>query len=252
MIDAIILGVLFISLLVGWFRGAVKEICSIISWGLSGYLAWALFPLGLDVVREYISQPLLANIITGFSLFIIFMIVLSLLTYLFSTLIRNSVFSVADKFGGALYGVVRGVLIISIAEFGSTYYIFKEPPAMFKQSQLLPYVKNVSQMLFLLLPDKLQQELTGYLSKDKQRELITAFGGKLKNSIFAKKNSDQQANSANSSIDDQNSDLPNNFNSSENSRASELAHLGVKKAEPNPNLNKTTRSDLDKLIDQYT
>lgn len=250
MIDAIILGVLFISILIGWFRGAVKEICSVISWVLSGYLAWKLFPIGLELVREHISQPLLAKLVTGFSLFVVFMLVLSLLTYLFSALVRNSVFSIADKFCGSLYGIVRGILVIAIVEFGLTYYVFNEPPAAFQQSKLLPYVKNISQMLFLMLPDNIQKELTGYLSKNKQRELIVAFGGKMKDSLFAQKNSSLASTPHNSDVDNQPSDTLKE--DSQNNRASELAHLGVKKVEPNPNLNKSVRSDLDKLIDQYT
>lgn len=236
MVDLIILGVFFISILIGWFRGAIKEIFSITSWVGSGYLAYKLFPVGLDITRSFITQPLLANLVTGGALFIIFLIILSLLTYSFSSIVRESIFNTADKFCGALFGVVRGIFILAITDFCTTYYIFKEQPEALKKSQLAPYVKNVSQMLFLLLPDSMKTELVNHLGNEKQKELISAFGGKINNSIFA---NNIQSNKPVEKPSDNNS-------------AKEIAQLGVKKSEPNQNLNKSVRSDLDKFIDQYT
>ncbi len=286
MIDTIIVCVLLISVLIGWFRGAVKEFCSVISWIGSGFLAYKLFPVGLDIVREFIDQPILANIITGVSLFVIFLIVLSLLTYIFSKIVNESVFSTVDKFCGSLFGLVRGLLVLSIAEFGSTYYIFKEPPEIIKQSNLLPYIKNTAQMMFLLLPEKTQRDLMNYSSKDKQQELIRALGGKLKETIIAsqdKNNSEistgnqlpsplsgksvnrnsesfvpnvgssSTTSSSATSTTASNSARPlkkEGADNSESKTAKELARLGIKKSEANPNLSKSVRSDLDKFIDQ--
>lgn len=235
MIDAIILGILFISILIGWFRGSIKEIFSIVSWVGSGYLAYKLFPIGLDITQNFIKQPLLANLVTGGVLFIVFLIILSLLTYSFSSIVRESIFNVADKFCGALFGVVRGILILAVADFCTTYYVFKEQPEVYKTSKLIPYVKNVSQMLFLLLPDNLKSELVNHLGSEKQKELITDFGGKVDNSIFA--DSIQKSKSVEISLD--------------NNSAEEIAKLGVKRSEPNQTFNKSVRSDLDKFIDQY-
>ena len=287
MIDTIIVCVLLISVLIGWFRGAVKEVCSVISWVGSGLLAYKLFPAGLDIVREFIDQPILANIITGTSLFVIFLIVLSLLTYIFSKIVNESVFSTVDKFCGSLFGLVRAILVLSIAEFCATYYIFKEPPEIIKQSSLLPYIKNIAQMMFLLLPEKTQRDLMSYSSKDKQQELIQALGGKLKETIIAS----QDKNNLEISTGNQLPSLPSGQNTTHNGResfvpnvgssattsssatsttatnsartlkkegvdnsesktAKDLARLGIKKSEANPNLSKSVRSDLDKFIDQ--
>lgn len=266
MIDIVIVGTLLISVLIGWVRGAVKEVCSVISWFGSGYLAYRLFPTGLEIVRDFVEQPILANIITGVSLFVIFLIVLSLLTYIFSKIVNESIFSRVDKICGVLFGLVRGILILSVAEFGSTYYIFKEPPEFVTQSTLLPYIKNTAQMMFLLLPEKIQRELMNYSSPEKQQELVKALGGKLKETVIAIKKDDNSvlnnnSNNSNSQNQNANKSQDNTGNSQsdndatenhESQSAKELAHLGVKKTALNPNLSKSVRSDLDKFIEQNT
>lgn len=307
MIDIIITGILLISVLIGWFRGAVKEVCSVISWFGSGYLAYKLFPVGLEIVQEFIEQPILANIITGVLLFVIFLIILSLLTYIFSKIVNESIFSTVDKLCGSLFGLVRGILILSVAEFGATYYIFKETPEVIKQSTLFPYIKNVAQMMFLLLPEKTQRNLMSYSSKDKQQELIRALGGKLKDTIIASQDSTNSintntqspaqmhsTNNARNSESSQHGISPSQNNGTTSSRdttsssgttssmtpalntetgsndklkatneltasmtnnteskiAKELARLGIRKPEVNPNISKSVRSDLDRFIDQ--
>ena len=74
--DLIFVGVLILSACMGVVRGITKEILSLLSWVGAVTMAYILFPVTQHFARTQITNPMLADGVTIFAIFIIFLVVL--------------------------------------------------------------------------------------------------------------------------------------------------------------------------------
>ena len=118
-IDILIASILAISILVGFFRGAIKEILTVVSWIGAIFLTILLFPLGKSIISSFIQQPLLVDLITYVVVFVVFLIVLSAFTCVLSSVVKSSVLTMPNRLAGALFGILRGILILGSKNEGS-------------------------------------------------------------------------------------------------------------------------------------
>ena len=68
--DLIFLGVLVLSACMGVVRGITKEILSLLSWVGAVTMAYILFPVTQHFARTQITNPMLADGVTIFAIFI--------------------------------------------------------------------------------------------------------------------------------------------------------------------------------------
>ena len=123
-IDGVVAIVIILSALLAYGRGLVREIMAIVGWGGSAILGFMFAPLVEPLVREIpvvgdiIADSCELSIIGAFAIvFSLALIVMSLFTPLFSSLIRRSALGGLDQGFGFLFGVVRGLLLVAIAFF---------------------------------------------------------------------------------------------------------------------------------------
>jgi len=112
-VDWGILSLIGISLLMGLWRGFVRETLSLITWIVAlwmgvaycGILAEVFHPIPMVVLRYVLSFILLVlvGLISG-----------GILSYLIARLITFTGFGVTDKIMGALLGLARGVLVVAV------------------------------------------------------------------------------------------------------------------------------------------
>ena len=244
-IDITIIAVIVISSLVGWFRGATKELFTLISWCGSAFLTIKLFPIGQKIVQNFVTQPLLSDVITGIAIFILFLIVLSTLSYLFSSLVKNSLLNIPDKICGVLYGAVRGIFILACIDFGITGFVLTNDNALIRESQLHPHLQQVAHMTFVILPDNIQQSILKHISSDKKKELMAHLKTEVKESASVDSNFAQQQ-------------LEDHLKSGSKSRsgtqsAEELSKLNVKKSQNGEqDAIARTHKELDGLLSQIS
>ena len=248
-IDILIASILAISVLIGFFRGAIKEILTVASWIGAIFLTILLFPLGKSIISNFVQQPLLVDLITYVVVFVVFLIILSAFTYVFSSIAKSSVLAVPNRICGALFGVLRGILILAVLDFGISQYILHDYEEYVKQSKLRPYVNDTSKMIFIILPDGVRQSILKHLSLEQQKELLNKFNINNNESntqtIAKQDNNISSSNKNNESISDNNDKL------STGQTAQELSELKVKQSDSS-NFFKDTKKDLDKLLDTYT
>ena len=123
-IDGVVAIVIILSALLAYGRGLVREIMAIIGWIAAAVLGFLFAPRVEPLVREIpvvgdiIADSCELSIIGAFAIvFSIALIVMSLFTPLFSSLIRRSALGGLDQGLGFLFGVVRGLLLVAIAFF---------------------------------------------------------------------------------------------------------------------------------------
>lgn len=245
-LDTIIISITGISAIIGWCRGCIKEILTLVAWGASAFLAIVLFPFGKTIVANFINQPLLVDLVTYIFIFVIFLLVLSLVTYFFSELVKHTILNIPNKIFGGIFGIIRGLIILSILDFGLTQYCFNDLPTYFKNSILRPYVQSTAQMVFVILPSNTQKTLIKHISADKQKAFLGSSAieslPELK-SVIAK-HAEVKVQ------EDKGKDDKGKKNEND---AKSLAQLNVKK----PNLTQEqifskTKKDLDKLLEQFS
>lgn len=121
-IDGVVAAVIVVSAILAYSRGFVREAMAIVGWIAAAVLAFifaqSVQPLvqELPVVGEFMGESCELGIIASFALvFAVALIVASLFTPLFSTVVQNSVLGGVDQGLGFLFGVARGVILVGVA-----------------------------------------------------------------------------------------------------------------------------------------
>ncbi|MCZ0812259.1 CvpA family protein [Roseovarius sp. EGI FJ00037] len=123
-IDGVVALVIVLSALLAYSRGFVREALAIAGWIVAGILAFMFAPQveplvkEVPVVGDFIADSCELSMIGAFAaVFAVALIVASLITPLFSSLVQRSALGGLDQGIGFLFGVARGVLLVAIAYF---------------------------------------------------------------------------------------------------------------------------------------
>lgn len=123
-IDGVVAGVILLSALLAYSRGLVREAMAILGWVAAAVLAFLFAPQVEPLVKElpYIGEFLadsceISMITAFFAVGAAALVVVSLFTPLFSSLVQRSALGGVDQGLGFLFGVLRGILLVAIAFF---------------------------------------------------------------------------------------------------------------------------------------
>lgn len=139
-IDGVVALVIVLSALLAYGRGLVREGTAILGWVAAAVLAFLFAPQVEPLVREipvigdFLADSCELSIIGAFAIvFAVALIVVSLFTPLFSSLVQRSALGGVDQGLGFVFGVARGILLVAIAFFvyqtvmtGQQYTIVEE------------------------------------------------------------------------------------------------------------------------------
>ena len=123
-IDGIVVLVIVLSALLAYSRGFVREALAIAGWIVAAVLAFIFAPQVEPLVKEI---PVISDVIgdncelsmigAAALIFAVALIVSSLITPLFSSIVQRSALGGIDQGAGFLFGVARGILLVAIAYF---------------------------------------------------------------------------------------------------------------------------------------
>ncbi|MGH1424654.1 MAG: CvpA family protein [Pseudooceanicola sp.] len=123
-IDGVVAAVIVLSAILAYSRGFLREVLAIGGWIVAAVLAFIFAPQvqplvkEIPVVGEFISDSCELSVITAFAaVFAVALVIASLFTPLFSSLVQRSVLGGLDQALGFFFGAARGVLLIAIAFF---------------------------------------------------------------------------------------------------------------------------------------
>lgn len=137
-LDYFILIVLLVSAGLGFVRGIIKEILSLIAFiaAFLGALNWG--PYFAAMMTEFISiHPLLLSAIAYIIVFVVVLLIIGMLNLFLTTLIDKTGLSPADQGLGVLFGLLRGaVFVLALVVLAGYTEIRQEP--WWQASQLVP------------------------------------------------------------------------------------------------------------------
>ncbi len=121
-VDAGVGGIILISAVLAFARGFVREALAIAGWILAAIVAFVFAPQAeplvkeIPVVGEFLADSCELAILGAFAaVFAVALIVVSIFTPLFSSLVQKSALGGFDQGLGFLFGVIRGALLVAIA-----------------------------------------------------------------------------------------------------------------------------------------
>lgn len=152
--DYIVLGILVVSAFLGLLRGLVKEILSLIAYMAAFVAAIWWGPRVTLWLSPYLENALLRTAAAYGAVFIVVLLLLGLLNVTLDTLIRKTGLTPADHGLGALFGLLRGLLIVLILVAAAGYTELPKEP-WWRDARLSPAAVRGVQQVKLLLPPAL-------------------------------------------------------------------------------------------------
>lgn len=125
--DLIILGMICLSILIGVVRGFVKESISLITWVVAIGLSM-LFTAGLAEYMTFTKIPLVRMISAFLIIFVGTIFVGAIINFLVGVFIRKTPFSVPDRILGSIFGLLRGMVFVTILVLLGGLTPFPETP----------------------------------------------------------------------------------------------------------------------------
>ncbi|MDH5180640.1 MAG: CvpA family protein [Gammaproteobacteria bacterium] len=150
-VDFIIIGIIILSAIVSSIRGFVREALSLAGWVVAFWVALT-FSGGLSLLFERsITDPVLRLIASFLLLFVATLIVASIVSYFSIQLVERSGMTRADRSIGVVFGVLRGILIVTAMVMFSGLTPFPQTPS-WDNSFLLYYFEGLAVWLRDLMP----------------------------------------------------------------------------------------------------
>lgn len=121
-VDGAVAGIILVSAVLAFARGFVREVLAILGWVVAAAVAFAFAPQAeplikeIPVVGDFLTDSCELSVLAAFAaVFAIALIVVSVFTPLFASLVKNSALGGFDQGLGFLFGVIRGAVLIAVA-----------------------------------------------------------------------------------------------------------------------------------------
>jgi membrane protein required for colicin V production len=140
--------------LVGFLRGLIREVLTIVTWLGAAVVAFYAFPYARELARRTIETEWMADAAALAVVFLVPLIVIKVAAAAAVAHIPESALGAIDRFSGAVFGAARGAVLVSAAFLGLTVLVAPEDhPEGVKHALLLPYVKDGAVLLSRLMPE---------------------------------------------------------------------------------------------------
>jgi membrane protein required for colicin V production len=121
-VDGVVAFVILISAILAYSRGFVREAMAIVGWIAAAILAYMFGPSAaplmgeIPVLGEYMQDSCELAVIAAFAaVFALALVVVSIFTPLFASVVQRSALGGLDQGLGFLFGVARGLLLVAVA-----------------------------------------------------------------------------------------------------------------------------------------
>jgi membrane protein required for colicin V production len=165
--DLIVLGIIAISMLVGAFRGFIKEAFSLAVWVAAFLVAFHYSGAVAMQLENHIELPSARTSLAFAGLFLIVLLVGGLLTFLVGKLVEKTGLSGTDRLLGGIFGGLRGVgIVLALILVAGLTPIPQDP--WWQQSRAIQSLMPLAEWSKQYLPDYIREHME--LDKDEEEE----------------------------------------------------------------------------------
>jgi membrane protein required for colicin V production len=176
-LDVMFLIITGVSALVGVARGMTKEMLSLAGWVLAAAAVFYMVPLLDPVMQKYIASKILASVVSGMLILIIFCVVWILTVDKIASAVRSSKLSALDRVLGFVFGTARGIIIVILIAMMLTTLIPEESKkGVFAESKYFKEAAECAEPLMAMVPQswidqfKAKSESLGFGSAEEEKD----------------------------------------------------------------------------------
>jgi membrane protein required for colicin V production len=158
-VDIIVFVVIGFSVLIGLFRGLVKEAISLATWVLGIWVGLTFSPNVAQLLPFKVGDQTVQMVIAFVVIFLALLVAGGIINYLMGQLVDKTGLSGTDRTMGLVFGFMRGVLIVSVMVLLATLTNMPNE-GWWQQSLTLPYFHDIALWLKDQLPDTLAQHFS--------------------------------------------------------------------------------------------
>src|SRR5712692_8782877 len=156
-LDLGVVAVVVLSAIFAFARGFVREALSIVAWVGAAAITLKGFDWVYAQLDPRIHNPLLSQVIAGFGLFVISLIVLTILTGVIARTVRASGLSPIDRTLGFIFGLARGAFLVCLAYLLLDVSVQPSDwPSWIREAKSEPYLHEGADVLRGFLPESLK------------------------------------------------------------------------------------------------
>lgn len=157
--DMLMITIMAYGLIRGVFRGLVREIASIV--GVLGgfYAAYSFYPLAGRLMAPWITNAAYLNIISYMAIFAAVVIAVGVLAVVIKYLLNIAYLGWVDRIGGALFGMVKGLLVVAVLFIVLTAFLPKGTPFI-QNAALAPPAAAVSEIMATVLSKDMKEKFS--------------------------------------------------------------------------------------------
>ena len=153
-IDYGILLLMFLSIVVGAVRGAIREVMNVVGWGLAFVLAHAYSSEVAPLLSEWLNEPSARMVVAWALVFIVVVVVVAVLASLLSELVRKLGLGSLDRLVGGAVGVLRGAIVILALALAAGLTKIPQSPR-WREAVLTPWLEVAALYAKNVLPEKI-------------------------------------------------------------------------------------------------
>lgn len=151
MVDYAIIGVVLVSTLISLVRGFVKEVLSLLTWIAAFVIAMGFSQSASVLIPSAVDIPSARVALAFLALFILVLILGGIINWVISTLVNKTGLSGTDRSVGMVFGLARGVFIISVLVLLAELTAMPKE-AWWQSSLFIPQFMIVADWIHALLP----------------------------------------------------------------------------------------------------
>ena len=165
--DIVIIVIFGFCMIRGFFRGLIKELFSII--GVLGgfYAAYTYYMQVAIPLSGWIQNDSYRNILSFLIIFCAVFLIISILGVIIKYILNITFLGWADRICGAGFGLIKGVLIVSVLLIAFTTFLPKGAPVI-KNSLLAPHVRMVSEKMVKVVPAEMKHSFLAKMEELKK------------------------------------------------------------------------------------
>lgn len=153
--DLVIVAAVLLSVVVGFFRGFVKEAISVASLVVAAWAALHFAPLGSSLVEGFIGSNAVRMWVGRALIFFVVLVLGGLIGWGVSYLINKGGLTGTDRVLGMGFGFCRGALLIGVVALAANYLGFSQD-RWWQESRLVPYAERIGGAIKALTPRALE------------------------------------------------------------------------------------------------
>lgn len=165
--DMIAVAILAFCVIRGIFRGLIKEVSSIVGVLAGFYAAYTYYGNLADLLAGWISNESYLHILSFLILFCLVFFVVSIIGVVIKYVLNIAFMGWFDRTCGAAFGLVKGILIVSMLFIIFTAFLPQGAPLV-KNSVLAPRVNQISEKMIKVVPKDMKNEFSAKVEELKK------------------------------------------------------------------------------------